>query len=239
MDTGMPARPWLWLLSLGILYHLASLFVEPMTIFSRTSVRPIAADVALIRPWFSPYTQSLYLDHGYFFFAPNPGPNHLLQCDLTTSKNAQPPIRLTLPDRKEHWPRLYYHRHFMFSEFYHNLFAPQDAPRDAAIDPVIADQWKRDRMIYQAVQQSVIRHLQYQYPDHDVSLSRWEHLLPDEHQVLAEGWELTDPRLYQRLPESYGLEALPANPLPPNPQPMDASSKSEGPEAMPTKKSED
>ncbi len=32
------------------------------------------------------YMEALYLDHGYFFFAPNPGPSHLLRCDIRDAK---------------------------------------------------------------------------------------------------------------------------------------------------------
>jgi len=33
----------------------------------------------LLRSSLAPYIEFLYLSHGYFFFAPNPGPNHILE----------------------------------------------------------------------------------------------------------------------------------------------------------------
>jgi hypothetical protein len=68
---------------------------------------------------YRPYITALYLDHAYKFFAPNPGPSHLLRYDLyfadgRKSINADDQL---FPDRRRHWPRLWYHRHFMVTEF--------------------------------------------------------------------------------------------------------------------------
>ncbi|NIO41435.1 MAG: hypothetical protein GTO41_15415, partial [Burkholderiales bacterium] len=56
----------------------------------------------------------MFLDHGYRFFAPEPGPGHLVRYEVTTSDGAGAAGQF--PDRDRIWPRLLYHRWFMLSE---------------------------------------------------------------------------------------------------------------------------
>ncbi len=137
----------------------------------------------------------MYLSHGYFFFAPNPGPAHLLEIRVE-------PSRVELwPDRKAQWPRLLYHRHFMLTEFYNTLFAPAALEGEAALDRQIVARWRSDRALYESLQDSIRKSLSSSNQDRTVHLRRVEHALPTTEQVLEERWQLTDPRLYSEIPE--------------------------------------
>ncbi len=114
------------LVSLALVWHLAALVVAPLAAPPPTSqlARGIAA-------WFNPYLQALYLNHGYRFFAPNPGPSHLVEYELTFADGSTRSGQF--PNLAEHQPRLLYHRHFMLSE---TIFAlptpPEFTPEEAA-----------------------------------------------------------------------------------------------------------
>ena len=66
-----------------------------------------------------PYLQILSLDNGYRFFAPEPGPSHLVRYDVTLADGQQ--IGGVFPNLAEERPRLLYHRYFMLSEFVNSL----------------------------------------------------------------------------------------------------------------------
>ena len=70
-----------------------------------------------------PYLQILYLNHGYQFFAPEPGESTLLAFEAERDDGTV--VRGRIPDRTT-WPRLLYHRHFMLTE--HMSDAPRRAP---------------------------------------------------------------------------------------------------------------
>ncbi len=55
-----------------------------------------------------------FLGHGYRFFAPNPGPSHLVRYEVEFADGRTESHRF--PDTQEQWPRLLYHRHFMVAE---------------------------------------------------------------------------------------------------------------------------
>ena len=74
---------------------------------SRHLTLPLARFVA-------PVHQSLFLGHGYRFFGPDPGPSHILYFNGT--KDDGTVVQGVFPDRKNHSPRLLYHRWFMLSE---------------------------------------------------------------------------------------------------------------------------
>ena len=69
-------------------------------------------------PWlnqiYQPYLDVLYLNHGYGFFAPDPGASHLIDYTIELKDGSQ--MKGRFPDLNEHWPRLRYHRHFMLAE---------------------------------------------------------------------------------------------------------------------------
>ncbi len=105
---------------------LAFLFVVLMgPVTNPISTEELTAPIARA---LAPVHQTLFLGHGYRFFAPDPGPSHrlLVRSSIEEENN------LAFPDRKENWPRLLYHRWFMLSE---SLWAEyQTMPDRASFD---------------------------------------------------------------------------------------------------------
>lgn len=62
---------------------------------------------------FRPYLDFLYLNHGYSFFAPEPGPSYVMEYEVRREDGSV--ARGRLPDVEKHWPRLLYHRYFMLA----------------------------------------------------------------------------------------------------------------------------
>jgi hypothetical protein len=90
-----------------LLLHLTAVVSAP------AAVAP-ASDLARgVWTFFRPYLQLLYLNHGYHYFAPDPGPSTLLA--FTVEKSDGTVHRDVIPNRRI-WPRLMYHRHFMLTE---------------------------------------------------------------------------------------------------------------------------
>jgi hypothetical protein len=74
---------------------------------------------------FRPYLNLLYLNHGYSFFAPEPGPSYVMEFEVER-KNGEK-VTGRLPDLAEHWPRLLYHRYFMLATQNPGLMADAEA----------------------------------------------------------------------------------------------------------------
>lgn len=101
--------------------HLTAVFVAPLASSIDTAERrlpPEAQPSERPRPWlhkiFQPYLDIAYLNHGYGFFAPDPGPSHLVRYTIEHQDGRRE--EGVFPDRHAHWPRLRYHRHFMLAE---------------------------------------------------------------------------------------------------------------------------
>ena len=125
-----PPRPSLsirvrCLVTAAIAWHLAAVFIGAW--IGSPPESPFAALVA--RP-FRAYIAVADLNHGYRFFAPNPGPSHLFRYQLMFDDGSTRDGYF--PNREQHWPRLLYHRYFMLSENLNvlrpNLPRPEEAP---------------------------------------------------------------------------------------------------------------
>ena len=210
---------WLRRLCLGLAaLHLLGVLAEPLRFFSRSELG-VAPDFGWLGETAKPYSQWLYLDHGYFFFAPNPGPGHLIRCSLSrkkdvehTESDAADSTRF-FPDRKSDWPRLLYHRYFMLSEFYNSRYAPRQVTEELKKDPEFLARWTFDNDLYLQIQTSMTKSLKHSTGATQVDLRRLERLLPDPPQILREGLALTDPRFLVLLPESM-IEPIPKAPDP-------------------------
>ncbi|MCP4190057.1 MAG: hypothetical protein GY768_05450 [Planctomycetaceae bacterium] len=216
---------WLW--SGLICVHLCAVFVPPFTFISSSpdAVSPLAADV---RSLFLPYTTFLHLNHGYAFFAPDPGPNHLIEYRVEF-EDGRDPIEQTFPDKDQHWPRLLYHRHFMLSEQLNGDFAPPAIAQDES-ESLKAD-WRRRRDRFEAKFESFRAHLVNRYGTEDVQLQLIEHGLPSWDDVQNGGMRLDDRRLYRVIDEwppvpseaNDDMPAVPSElPLPNEPQPIES-----------------
>jgi hypothetical protein len=91
-----------------LVFHLAAVIFAPLSLNDAFS--------SLFRPFqfLRVYATTLYLDNGYRFFAPDPGPTHTIRIEHGPAGGALKSERV--PDAKQTWPRLLYHRWFMLGE---------------------------------------------------------------------------------------------------------------------------
>ena len=165
-------------LSVVLAVHVLAVFVGPWAMPGEGS--QLAGDIAQL---LQPYSQALCLDNGYRFFAPDPGPSHLVRYDVELADGTHK--KGTFPDINLHSPRLLYHRHFMLSEIMGNLYPgpPGEKPSPIA----------------EAYIRSYARHLAEKFDAVEVKLSLTLHELPSMEQV-RDGMTLDDPRLYDDKP---------------------------------------
>lgn len=199
--------------------HLSAVFIAPFAFACNAggSSSPLAdALVGALRP----YIVALYLDHGYFFFAPNPGPSRLVDYRVEFA-DGRPEIKGRFPNLATERPRLLYHRHFMLSEALSNRFVPPLPPPEPTPAALTADSaeravfllakaehtralamWQRQRGQYEAMRSSIEGHLLAKYGGEKVTLTRIEHrlALPDEVQSADRALDAADS--YSELPET-------------------------------------
>jgi hypothetical protein len=195
------------LLSIGLALHILTVFIGPFTFATSSGPGMASPFAAPIRSALRPYLELAFLDHGYFFFAPNPGPSHLLRAKLEFN-DGRPPLVITLPDRKQQWPRLLYHRHFMLAEQLQADFVPPELPPDASGDLFREENWRLARAMYETRVASIEQHLRQQYGADRVTLTRVQHVLRDPVQFGALRQEINAPDTYLELPDAAPL--LPA-----------------------------
>lgn len=192
---------WKLAISLLIVLHLLALIAEPFALFTR-GANGLSPAALPLRRGLAPYIEFGYLNHGYFFFAPNPAPSHLLECNLKSSSGAQ--SRLRLPDRRAQWPRLLYHRHFMLAEFLNQLHVEPIREQDVSDLPNkdLLNAWRADRVRFEMVRDSMIKHLKSRYGVDSAQIFRLEHRLPSTTEVFDEKIPLNDERFYIVLPDA-------------------------------------
>ena len=100
-----------------ILFHVFAVFIAPFASPPPSSDMSQACARTL-----RPYLQAVAIDNGYRFFAPNPGPSHLVRYEIDLADGTR--VTGRFPDVENHWPRLIYHRHFMLAESLVNLAVP-------------------------------------------------------------------------------------------------------------------
>ncbi len=180
----MPSLRWSWRKSFGsllIVIHLLAIAIAP------ASVPPTSATVQNGWLLFQPYLQLAFLNHGYHYFAPDPGPSSLIE--YTVVKRDGDRFWGRIPDRNSIWPRLLYHRHFMLTEFYGGL------------PPAAAD-------MKQAVAQSYAQQLMHEHDGVSVELAHVVHQLSSRQDMIA-GGHLDDPHKYEFTPlGTFSLQAV-------------------------------
>ena len=192
MSTALPSVPaapplalrWRILISALVALHVAAVFIGPWAMAPSTSA--LSGSLASV---FRPYLRMGFLDNGYRFFAPEPGPAHLIRYDLKLADGSE--VNGVFPSIDQQWPRLLYHRHFMLSEFVNTL----DGQEQAEL---------RDAMV-----KSFARHLVQANQAEEVSLYLRRHLIAPPLEV-AQGAKLDDPRSYppDRLLGTFTAEQL-------------------------------
>jgi hypothetical protein len=223
-------RGWtLWarlLASALILGQLTAIFWPPFTFASSAGNGSSSPFADGVMGWLRPYTSLMFLDHGYFFFAPNPGPSHLVQFQVEFA-NGREPVEGVFPNLQVHQPRLMYHRHFMLAESLQNAFVPPEPPEapemprnlteserrslESEQKKLLAEQtvaWKHRREQYEMLHKSMENHLLAKYGGSKVTITRREHLLLTPADYLRLGQRLDLPRTYINLPENNMSEVI-------------------------------
>ena len=180
-------------ISLLLLVHLAVVVATPAGL-----VMPGSRFARWLLQGFAPYVQAGNVSHGYAFFAPDPGPGHLIEYELRFADGRQE--RGKIPDEQAHWPRLRYHRHFMLTEQLAALL--QDEPPKPE-DPRFEQAWQQERAGWERQQQDFQRRAQ-SYGKHllktsgaiEVEMHLLRHHLLTPEEVLA-GRNLRDRELLE------------------------------------------
>lgn len=226
-------------LSFLIIGHLWGVIGRPLEFATQGPFGPSPSMTLLRRP-VRGYGEFMYLDHGYAFFAPEPGPSHLIRATVVppggqsseqgseqgaAQKEGAPPVEgdagvvRFFPDRVDQWPRLLYHRHFMLAEFLNTVYHPPgEPPLEIRNDAVASRDWRMSRARYEAVRDSIVRCLNKKYPGMGVTVDRIEHRQPGLPEFMRDGVKLDAPQLYLVLedvaPQPSVPEPGPAETLP-------------------------
>lgn len=181
-ESNWTRRPWLRrIISVGLVLHLAALFIAPLAVAPTSPLWQRAWTV------FRPYLEVMNLNHGNHFFAPEPGPSHLVHYELRFDDGCVE--QGIFPNAQQHQPRLRYHRHFMLSEFLNNL----------AIDDSRREQ-------FESVTHSYAEHLRHEHHAAEVKLSLRRHYIPSP-QHISSGKRLDDLSLFAERPlGTHGTE---------------------------------
>jgi hypothetical protein len=233
--TGAPAAiaPWLkGVLSLLLTLHVLAVFVPPFAFASNVggSTSPFADGLFTV---LRPYIGVMFLDHGYFFFAPTPGPSHLVDYKVEFADGREP-VEGRFPNLKTERPRLLYHRYFMMAEWLNNNFEPAEPPPEPSPPPITASKeekerfdeqkesharqlalWQHRRRQYESLSEAFKTHLKNEHGGSHVSLTRVEHRPAFPSEVLDQDMPLDDPRTYENLPETLTFP-----PMRPAPEPL-------------------
>ncbi|MEM8732930.1 MAG: hypothetical protein AAGG44_01820 [Planctomycetota bacterium] len=219
------------LVSVVIVYQLVAVVAEPFQFFTRSS-RGTSPLSDVIRWPVGPYIEFAYLNHGYFFFAPEPGPSHLIDC--TFEREDGRIVTVQYPDRKAQWPRLLYHRHFMLTENLHQLWQePFDKALLARELPAAEREyllaWQAARGQYERVRDSMGNHVADKFGADAVVVERVEHRLPTDQDVFRKRKRINAKEFYVTLPDAPLLPPAERDPQVPGPEassPFDGSMES-------------
>jgi hypothetical protein len=171
---------------------VGALIVAPMSLPPSFAATPLKQEV------YMPYLEMMFLDHGYKFFAPEPGSSHLIKYQIETDDGAT--LEGIFPNLQEEWPRLLYHRHFMLTETMGSESLAPPAPDElpaSAPPPTWANRplTQRERVLAQ----SFAEHLKAKYHARRVTLTLVQHAFPGVEHV-RQGRKLDDPQLYSYRP---------------------------------------
>ncbi len=176
---GSRGRLLRWAINGWLVFHISAIIIAP------ASVAPSSDLVQAVWRVFHPYLDLLFLNHGYHFFAPEPGESTLLAYEAERADGTV--VKGRIPNR-DIQPRLLYHRHFMLTE--HMRDALRDAPEEQQ------KEWLA----------SYADHLCRKYKAARVSLTGQIHNLPTMEAVRS-GMRLDDPASYES--ESFGVFECP------------------------------
>ncbi len=107
---GRPALVVRIALTVFIVWHFTGVFLAALCV-------PSSSDLVMkvAQGWMQWYLDATYMNQGHSFFAPEVGPSHLIRYQLLDQSGHELEHN-DFPSRKEHWPRLLYHRYFMLAD---------------------------------------------------------------------------------------------------------------------------
>ena len=212
--------------SVLILGHVTAIFWPPFTAACQGRDGSSSPFADGIMAWVRPYASLIYLDHGYAFFAPDPGPCHLVHYKVEFADGREP-VKGIFPNLKEEQPRLFYHRHFMLSEELQKAFIPPEPPQAPPLPANLPQAerrqleieqqrelteqtafWKHRREQYEILHKSMEDHLLAKFGGSKVTLTRRRHLLLSPGEFLLKGERLDLPETYIDLPEARLTEVI-------------------------------
>ena len=185
------------IVSVLVLLHLFAIFAAPCASPPPSSYawNWLAGRVDGQDGLITPYLRAGYLNHGYRFFAPNPGPSHLVRYEIDLKSGGQ--IDGKFPDADEQFPRLLYHRFFMVSETAFNLAEPVfQQPTPGSISELEQTEFDKQKAAADSLAQSIARRLAQDYDAKNIRLFLVTHEIPFPNDVLA-GQKLDDPALFR------------------------------------------
>ena len=195
-------------LTLAIIVHLLAVALPPLA-FQASGPLGSSPSVGMLLRSVEPYSQFTYMNRGYAFFAPDPGPSHLIQAAIFEPSGSR--TEVMFPDLKAQWPRLLYHRHFMLAEYLTTIYTPKGPPQELIEeDREAAFAWEQARGRYENVRQSITDHLKHVNDGKHVVIRRIEHAIPSFIEFINEQIDLSDPELYIVL-----LDLSPETPMGP------------------------
>ena len=175
-------------------YHVASLVAA---LVAAPPYSELSADISRV---FRPYINATDLNHGYRFFAPNPGPSHLVRYHLEFADGSKRDGQF--PNLAEERPRLLYHRYFMLSEKLNDFYgriqenveqSKQALPPEAQVG--LAKERKDVEQLYHGFARSYANELLRRTGAKQVVLDVVVHEVPTP-EMVARGMRLDDPMLY-------------------------------------------
>ncbi len=186
------------IVSLLLLIHLGAIVIAPWS-----SPPPSPALAQRLQRVFRPYLAAAYLGHGYRFFAPNPGPSHVVRYEMEFPDGERREGRI--PDPTTLWPRLIYHRQFMITErLFSGFTLIQPGPPPEYLTDWEKQEWESRneaaRTQVERLARGLARELLREHGGHRVRLTLQEHNLAFPADV-QEGMSLNDPRLYFNVTE--------------------------------------
>lgn len=180
-------------ISLLLLVHLVIVIATPAGM-----VMPGSRLARWILRGAAPYVQAGNVSHGYAFFAPDPGPGHIIEYELRFDDGRKE--RGTIPDSNQHWPRLRYHRHFMLTEQLASLWEDEpprpENPRFAMAWQQDHQRWKRQRNEFTRRANSYGRQLLQRSGASAVEMNLMRHHLLTPEEFLS-GRSLQERELYE------------------------------------------
>ncbi len=171
-----------WGASLFVVWHVGAVLVGPLA-FPESIVGSTIRQLV-----YRPYTDALFLNHAYKFFAPDPGPSHLIRYELEFADGSK--REGTEPDLKAEQPRLFYHRHFMLTERVGSSMPDADTP------PNLEWTQRPPSRFEAALARSFAEHLLHKFQARRVTITLVQHLPASPRQV-QEGIPLDHPDSYR------------------------------------------